>query len=93
MPVSSGLVIKTAAVLFESAALKALTMESGSAGGYLGAQTLLRLALTAAVLVVAALVPIFNIWGAAAGIFTLQIAVYSLKFYEKKDGAADESVN
>jgi len=57
------------------------------AKNYVRAQYLFRLLLTAVVLVIAATdyVPFVNLWGAVAGIFTLQIAAFSLKFFPMED--------
>ncbi|MGI6169445.1 MAG: ATP synthase subunit I [Christensenellales bacterium] len=67
-------------LLLERAVDKALAMEEKAAGNYVRLQHLLRLLLTAVVLVLAALVPAISLWGAAAGVFTFQISVYILKF-------------
>ena len=51
------------------------------APNYIRIQYLLRFVLTGGILILAALAPdyIINLWGAAAGIFTLQIAVVLTK--------------
>ena len=45
-------------------------------------QFFLRYMLTGLVLLVAALAPFLSLWGAIAGVFTLQIATLSLKYTE-----------
>ena len=68
----------------ERAVNKAVDMtKEKSAGNYIRVQFLLRYILTAAVLVIAAFVPFIDILGAAAGVFTYQIAVFCLK--EKRE--------
>jgi hypothetical protein len=74
--------VKVAAL--DRAVDRALEMESKSAGRYVRVQHLLRLFLTGAVLVAAALVPAISLWGAVAGIFAFQIAVYIVNFSTKK---------
>jgi len=58
---------------------KALQMEQKGAGNYIRIQHFVRFLLTGAVFLLAALVPQISIWGAAAGICTLQIAVFFTK--------------
>lgn len=70
--------------LLERAIDKALSMEQKYAGLYLSAQHITRLLLTAGVLLVGALVPQINLWGAVAGILSYQVAIYSVKFTSKK---------
>ena len=69
------------------------TMEIGSVKSgknYIRLQYLARFGLTAAVLIAAALTPFIDLWGAAAGVLTFQIAAFSLKFMkldeDKKEG-------
>lgn len=62
---------------------RAVDMDKKPAAGYVYLQHLLRLALTGAVLLLGALSPALNLWGAAAGVMTYQLAVYSLKFTAK----------
>ncbi|MEA4969986.1 MAG: ATP synthase subunit I [Candidatus Pelethousia sp.] len=69
--------------LLERAVNRAVNMEKEAAAGYITLQHMLRLFLTGAVLVLAALVPAVNLWGAAAGILTYQVAVYLIKFTVK----------
>jgi len=59
--------------------------KGGGAKAYAGGQYLLRFALTGVVLYIAATQDFISLWGAAAGIFTLQIAAYSLKFFIDRD--------
>jgi hypothetical protein len=76
--------------LLNAAVEKAVEIETGkSAGNYMRGQYLLRFLLIGAVLVAAALISTRTanqsiLWGAVAGVFTMQIAAYSLKFYYKK---------
>lgn len=70
-------------LLLERAVNRAVNMEKKAAAGYITLQHMLRLFLTGAVLVLAALVPAINLWGAAAGILTYQVAVYLIKFTVK----------
>ena len=65
-------------------------VEGQSAGAWGGAQYMLRFFLTGAVLVFAAVSPHINLWGAIAGIFTLQIAAYGLRFLLSRDQAGTE---
>ena len=51
-------------------------MDPESAGNYARGQYLLRFLLTTVVLFAAALVPFINIWGTAAGIFTMPVATF-----------------
>ena len=63
----------------------ALGLEVGSAANYLQLQYLLRFVLTGAVLILAALSPYVNLWGAALGILTWPLATYALRFFIKTD--------
>jgi len=71
-------------VMLERAVLKAIDMSEG-AKGYIGGQYLLRFLLTGVVLVVAATQDFVSLWGAVAGIFTLPIAAFGLKFFIARD--------
>lgn len=53
-------------------------------------QYFLRYLLTGAVLVIAALTPFIDLWGAVAGILTFQIAVYAVKLMKFDDSAEKE---
>ncbi|MGI5935875.1 MAG: ATP synthase subunit I [Oscillospiraceae bacterium] len=70
-------------ILLERAVDRALGMEKDRAGNYVRLQHLLRLALSGAVLVLAALVPNISLWGAVAGILSFQISLYTLKMFKK----------
>lgn len=70
-------------LLLERAVDRAVNMEKKAAAGYITLQHMLRLFLTGAVLMMAALVPAINLWGAVAGILTYQVAVYLIKFTVK----------
>ena len=58
---------------------KALAMESAKAGGYVTGQHILRMVLSAAALLIGALVPGISIWGAALGILAFQFALYAVR--------------
>jgi len=58
---------------------KVLGMEVLRAGNYVRVQHFLRFFLTCIVLVIAALAPFVDLWGAIAGVVVYQIAVYTLK--------------
>jgi hypothetical protein len=53
-------------------------------------QYMLRYLLTGAVLVVAALTPFIDLWGAAAGILTFQIAAYAVSLMKFNDNISAE---
>ena len=55
--------------------------EGKNAGSIARVQYFIRFLLTGLVLVLAAVTPFIDLWGAVAGIFTLQIAAYSMKFF------------
>ena len=84
VPFAVGLALTSAlncvkVVMMERSMLKAL--ENGdNVKSYMGLQYLLRFALTGVILFVAATQDFVSIWGAACGIFTLQIAALSLRF-------------
>ena len=62
--------------MLERTVQKTLDMEDADAGkNFVRLQYLLRYLLTGVILVVAALTPFINIWGAILGIFTLQISI------------------
>jgi len=73
-------------IMLERTVNKVVGMDEPDAGkNYVRLQYLLRYILTGAVLLAAGLIsvyvhpPFINIWGAVAGIFTLQIAVISVR--------------
>jgi len=71
-------------IMLERAVNKAVEKETGAAAGnYIRIQYLLRFFLTGAVLVGCALLNHTMLWGAAAGIFTLQIAALTSRFHTK----------
>jgi hypothetical protein len=66
--------------LLERTAKKAMDMDDPNTGkNFVRLQFLLRYFLTAAILLVAGLTPFVSVWGALIGIFTLQIAVISIR--------------
>ena len=77
---SGGAVSVLKVFLLERAVDKALTMEKHRAGTYVSWQHLLRLSITAAALLIGALVPGISLWGVAAGILAYQISLYAIKF-------------
>ena len=66
-------------ILLDRAVEKLVDMEEEKAKNYVRIQHFLRYILTGAVLVLAAVVPFISIWGAAAGILTYQVALFSMK--------------
>jgi hypothetical protein len=69
--------------LLDRAITSALDMQAQAAGNYVRLQHLLRLLISGAALVLAALVEPISLWGAAAGVLTFQLAVYLLKSHKK----------
>jgi len=73
--------------LIERTVRKTVEIEKAGTGKtYIRLQYLLRFGLTAIVLIVAALTDFIDIWGAAAGVLTFQIAAFSLKFMRLEEG-------
>jgi len=68
-------------VLIERSVARVVRESAQSGKAVLQFQYLLRYALTAVVLVLAALAPFISLWGAIAGVFTFQIAAYAMKFF------------
>ena len=80
-------------VLLERTVKKAVDMDQPDAGkNYVRLQYLLRYFLTGLVLLVAGLIsvyvepPFINVWGAVAGIFTLQISVLIVRSMKLEEG-------
>lgn len=69
--------------LLKGAINRVVNMKQKAASAYVQLQHLLRLFLTAAVLVLAALVPAISLWGAIAGVMTYQIGIYLIRFTAK----------
>jgi len=67
-------------IILDKTVQKAVNMEKDKAANYVRLLGFVRLILAGLVLLLAALVPFVNLWGAAAGILSHQIAAYSLKF-------------
>jgi len=79
-------------LLLERSVKKTVEIEDPNAGkNYIRIQYLLRYFLTAVILLVAGLTPFISVWGAIAGIFTLQIAVIAVRSM-KLEESADEGV-
>lgn len=81
LPFLYGVLLGTAAsvlriLLLERAIEKALTMDKKKVGTYISLQHLLRLGIAAAALVIGALVPWINLWGAVTGVLIYQAALY-----------------
>jgi hypothetical protein len=69
-------------VMLRRSVEKAVYMETGKeASSYIRWQFLLRYALLAAILIGTALTHLTVFWGAVAGVFTLQIANYSMNIF------------
>ena len=87
IPFAAGVILTSAmntlkVVMLERAVGKATGMGDVDAGkGYIKGQYFLRYIFTAMILVIAAVVPdtVISIWGAAAGVFTFQIAAIAIK--------------
>jgi len=74
--------------LLERAVDKTLAMEKGRAGNYVTLQYLFRLGLSAAALLLGALVKEVSLWGVVAGALAYQLAIYTVRFKPaKKDEA------
>jgi predicted outer membrane lipoprotein len=74
------------AVWLERVVERAVAMENqDAAANLIRVQYLLRFLFTGLVLVFAALVPVVDLWGAVAGIFTFHAAKYYLMFKVKLD--------
>jgi len=65
--------------ILDRTTVKVLNMENKRAGSYIRIQHFLRFVLTGLVLLMAALLPFINVWGAAIGVCTLQVAVFFTK--------------
>ena len=91
LPFSLGVLLMTGlnivkVIWLEQAVQKAVDMEDQvAAGNYIRMQYLFRLLLTGLVFIIAILVPIIDLWGALAGIFTFHAAKYALAFIVKTD--------
>jgi hypothetical protein len=74
--------------LIERTVKKTVEIEkAGSGRTYIRLQYFARFGLTAVVLIVAALAPFIDIWGAVAGVMSFQIAAFSLKFMNLEETA------
>jgi predicted PurR-regulated permease PerM len=62
---------------------KALAMDRNEAKNYTSLHHLLRLLISAVVLIIGVLVPQISLWGVVAGIFAFQLAAYSVRFTTK----------
>jgi len=85
LPFAAGVLLVVAlnivkVIMLDRAVDKALTMTEGKdAGSYMRFQYFLRLILTGAVLIFAAISPYIELWGAVVGVFTMPVAAYSMK--------------
>lgn len=80
-------------VMLDRAIKKAVKMEATAAGNYIGIQNFLRLLLTGLALVLSAVLPFINIWGAAAGVISLQVALYFVKNSGNREEKETKSEN
>ncbi|HHU04382.1 MAG: ATP synthase subunit I [Saccharofermentanales bacterium] len=81
LPFALGVLIGTAGsvarvLLVKRTVTRALKMEAKDVGRYVNAQAFIRLGLAVAILLIAALVPQINLWGAAIGIIAFHPAIY-----------------
>lgn len=72
-------------MLVERAVEKALRMDQQRVGGYVGGQYLLRMLLTAVVLIIGALVSWISLWGVAAGVIAFQLGIYLVQLRNRID--------
>ena len=84
LPFALGTLLGVALNLFKIRLLdrtvdRAMHMEKERAGNYIRFQHFLRFLLTGLLFLLAVLVPFISLWGTAAGICTLQIAVFFAK--------------
>jgi len=84
MPFALGAALGTAlniakVIMIDRAVKKIVNMDSVKAGNYVRSQHLLRFLLTGIVLVLTALIPFINLWGAAIGVLVYPIALYFLR--------------
>ena len=85
-PVALGVFLSSAlnvmkVMLLERTVQKVMDMETAKESkAYVASQYIIRYVLTGVILVAAALTPFINLWGAIAGIFTMQIAVFFIRF-------------
>lgn len=73
-------------IMLDRTVAKALGGKKDAAANYVRLQYLLRFSLTAAVLAAAVFIPFVSLWGAAAGLLTLQIAAYATKYLHNGEG-------
>ena len=94
-----GVALSTALNFFKVSMLernvkKILIMDDAGAGtNYIRLQYLMRYALTAVVLVAAALIPFINIWGAILGVLMMQVAVIAIRFMKIDEGAPPTAID
>lgn len=81
--------------LLERAVNKAMALEKSRIGSYISLQYLLRLGISAAAMLLGALIAQISLWGVVAGILAYQLALYVIKLLSKKQAGADkpEEVN
>ena len=89
---ASGIVVGTAfaaikLILIDKAVNKSVGMDKEQAFAYIGGQFLLRFIVTGAVLFALARVSNFLLFGAAAGLFFLQLSVYIVNIFFKEKEA------
>ena len=72
--------------LLERTVRKTMDMDNPDKGkNYIRIQGLLRYFLTAAILVIAGFTPFISVWGAIAGIFTLQVSIIIVRMMKFDD--------
>ena len=82
----------TKVFLLENAVNQALLPGRTNAGLYIVFQNLIRFALTGLALLAGALIPQLSLWGAVAGIFSYQLAVYIARFTAREDIKITEKI-
>ena len=95
LPFALGVILTSAlncvkVVMIERTVIKSADM-GGNVKSFVGLRYGLRLLLTLVVLAICVVSPHINIWGAAIGLFTLQISAISLRFFGKQDEAANNN--
>ena len=84
-------IVKT--IMLERAVSHAVVMETEKAKNYLLLQQQLRLIPVVACLAAAVFAPFISLYGAVAGVLTIQISAYALKISETKRVKAEEERN
>jgi len=77
-------------IMLDRTVKKVAGMEKEKAGNYVTVQRFLRFLLTGIILVLSALLTFINVWGAAAGVLTFQIAAFFIKNFNGHDENPNE---